>query len=117
MLFERMRRHRLMLPLATLLLLCQAAGGGVVALAHAADASAGPVALESGHTARCPMLHDEVRCALCQYVGAHVIAPATTVAPPTPSDVRWSPVLETRLPPFAARIPSAPPRAPPAFSA
>ena len=115
--FDRIRRHRLTLPLATLLLLFQALGGGVVALAHAADASAGPIALETAHTAHCPVLHDEVRCALCQYVGAHVTAPAATVAPATPAIVRWRPLPTTRLPLYAARIPSAPPRAPPALPA
>src|SRR5579859_7352851 len=97
---DRIRRHRLTLPLATLVLLFQALGGGVVALAH-------------GHTAHCPVLHDEVRCALCQYAGAHVTAPAATVAPAMPAIVRWRPVPTTPLPLYAARVPSAPPPAPP----
>jgi hypothetical protein len=114
---DRLRRHRLTLPLATLLLLFQALGGGVVALAHAADVSAGPIALESSHTTHCPVLHDELRCALCQYVGAHVTAPATTVAPALPAVVRWRPLPATRLPLYAARVSSAPPRAPPVLPA
>ena len=116
MALHRIRLHRSLAPIASALLLLQALGGGVVALAHAADPNGGPVAIESGHTAHCPVLHDELRCALCQYAAAHVTAPTTSVAPARPAPVRWRPVATTHLPQYAARVRSAPPRAPPALS-
>jgi hypothetical protein len=52
---------------ALLLLALQVSAAGTVALAHAADSTGGPVALESHHTAQCVTLHDAARCAQCQY--------------------------------------------------
>jgi len=51
----------------------QALGGGAVAVAHAAEAPAGAVRLESHHSAACVKLHDPATCTLCQYArnGAH----------------------------------------------
>jgi hypothetical protein len=116
MTFHRIRLHRSLVPIAWALLLLQALGGGVVAMAHAADPNGGPVAIESGHTAHCSVLHDELRCALCQYAAAHVTPATTSVAPARPAPVRRRPAPATRLPHYAVRVPSAPPRAPPALS-
>jgi hypothetical protein len=72
----------------TLLLAIQALGGGAISLAHARDAVVAPPGFEAGHNARCAILHDELRCALCHYASARVVtqqaftlpAPATTRA-------------------------------------
>src|SRR3989454_9509863 len=74
------------LPLAILLAL-QALGGGAISLAHARDVVVAPPGFEASHTARCSILHDEMRCALCHYASARVVtqhaftlaAPATAV--------------------------------------
>lgn len=56
-----------------ILLASQVLGGGAVTLAHARDVVVAPAGVEASHTARCPILHNELRCALCQYAGARVI--------------------------------------------
>jgi len=53
-----------------ILLAIQALGGGAVSLAHARDAVVAPPGYEASHSARCAILHDELRCALCQYASA-----------------------------------------------
>lgn len=57
----------------TIFLVVQALGGGAVTLAHARDVVVAQAGVEANHTARCPILHDELRCALCQYAGARVV--------------------------------------------
>ncbi|HEY3221657.1 MAG TPA: hypothetical protein VGJ80_13065 [Gemmatimonadales bacterium] len=57
----------------TLLLTIQALGGGAISLAHARDAVVAPPGFEAGHNARCAILHDELRCALCHYASARVV--------------------------------------------
>jgi hypothetical protein len=57
-------------PLALLLLTLQALAGGVVPLAHAGEPETAPVAMEAHHSATCIVLHDALRCALCQYAGS-----------------------------------------------
>lgn len=98
-------------PLA-LLLVVQALGGGAVTLAHARDVVAAPPGVEARHDARCAILHDEMRCALCHYAGARmaaqearsITAPAQTICF-APSD----PVLVVA----ALTSRTAPARAPP----
>ena len=56
-----------------LLLAIQALGGGAITLAHARDVVVAPPGFEARHDARCAILHDELRCALCQYASARVV--------------------------------------------
>ncbi|HKA59044.1 MAG TPA: hypothetical protein VKD28_10555 [Gemmatimonadales bacterium] len=56
-----------------ILLAIQVLGGGAVTLAHARDVVVTQPGLEASHTTRCPILHDEQRCALCHYAGARVV--------------------------------------------
>lgn len=112
----RTTRHRFTLPLAALLLVLQALGGGAVALAHADERSSAPAAFEAHHTASCAVVHDASRCALCQYAGLRV-APAPAVAQPSPATrpVRHA-IVEPRSRVAFTRHLTAPPRAPPALS-
>ena len=57
----------------TILLAIQALGGGAITLAHARDVVVAPPGVEARHDARCAILHDELRCALCHYAGARVV--------------------------------------------
>lgn len=75
-------RHRLTVPLAALLLVLQGLAGGAVALAHASEQITAPVHIEAQHTSGCVVLHDALRCALCQYAGSQVTpAPACVHTP------------------------------------
>lgn len=96
----------------SILLAIQALGGGAVSLAHARDAVVAPPGYESSHTARCAILHDELRCALCHYASARVVTQhAFTLAAPA-TDVRFTPVQ--RVVSFVATVPlTSPARAPP----
>ena len=102
------------IPLAILLAL-QALGGGAISLAHACDVVVAPPGFEASHTARCAILHDEMRCALCHYASARVVVtqPAFTVATPAIAN-RVAPVRP--LVSATAAVPlTAPARAPPLF--
>ena len=98
-----------------ILLAVQAIGGGAVSLAHARDVVVAPSGVEASHDERCAILHDEVRCALCQYASVRVVtqqtftlgAPAETIRF-TPSAPVFSVTVATRLTP--------PARAPPPLS-
>src|SRR5262245_27038852 len=70
-------------PLLTVLLAVRAVGGGAVTLAHARDVVSAPATWESRHDARCAVLHDALRCALCHYAGAQVVVQRAVVAPAT----------------------------------
>ena len=101
-----------------LLLLIQAVGGGAVTLAHATERSTAPVAIEARHDARCVVLHDAVRCAVCHQAGTQVAIPRTLMpavagavvtldvfpAPVAPSHVTDHPVAAPRAPPADSRI-------------
>ena len=65
----------------TVLLVIQALGGGAVTLAHARDVVTAPAAFESKHDARCSVLHDALRCALCHYASARVVVQRAVVTP------------------------------------
>jgi len=101
------------IPLAILLAL-QALGGGAISLAHARDVVVALPGYEASHTARCAILHDELRCALCHYASARVVTQhAFTFAPPATA-VRFAPVQRVVF--VAAAVPrTAPARAPPLF--
>jgi hypothetical protein len=106
-------RNRWTRYLATLLLVLQGLAGGVVSLAHASERLTAPAHIEAQHGSACLALHDELRCALCQWAGAQA-APRPTQMPP----LRQASTERRRADPDAppARRPearSAPPRAPP----
>ena len=63
------------------LLAIQVLGGGAVTLAHARDVVSAPAAFESSHDARCAVLHDALRCALCHYASAQVVVQGAVVVP------------------------------------
>jgi len=95
------------IPLAILLAL-QALGGGAISLAHARDVVVAPPG------ARCAILHDELRCALCHYASARVVTQhAFTLAAPATA-VRFAPVQRVVSVAAAVRR-TAPARAPPPF--
>ena len=99
-----------------ILLVIQVVGGGAVTLAHAAERSTAPVAIEAQHDARCVVLHDAVRCAVCHHAGTHVATPRTLMPAVADAVVTLS-VFPSPVPP--ARVtehPAAAPRAPPADS-
>lgn len=68
------QRRRWTAPLAAVLLAIQGVAGGVVPLAHASERFAAPAHIEAQHGSACVVLHDELRCVLCHYAGARVVA-------------------------------------------
>jgi hypothetical protein len=97
-----------------LLLAIQAFGGGAITLAHARDVVGAPPGFEARHDARCAMLHDELRCALCHYASTRVVAQqAFTLATPRAA-VAVAAVQPVIVFAAAVRL-TAPARAPPQF--
>lgn len=97
-----------------ILLAIQVLGGGAITLAHARDVVAAPPGVEASHTARCAILHDELRCALCHYANARVVAQQVFTV-----EIPLAPVPFTHTQPFVSvrsisRL-AAPARAPPAL--
>jgi len=98
----------------SILLAIQAVGGGAVSLAHARDAVVAPPGIEASHDARCAILHDELRCALCHYASARVVTPqAFTLA--TPATAIRVALVQPVVSVAAAVRRTAPARAPPPF--
>jgi uncharacterized membrane protein len=108
------RSRRWSRVLSGFVLALQMVGAGAVALAHAREAPTAPAAIEAQHDARCVVVHDALRCAVC-----HAAVPAapplrrvsfaplpTVVAPATAGPDRHTPRCDVLI--------SAPPRAPPA---
>jgi len=94
------------------LLAIQGLGGGAITLAHARDVVFAPAGFEASHDARCAILHDELRCALCHYAGARVITQQTfTVAIPA-ATVHFTPIQPIVSVAATVRL-TAPARAPP----
>ena len=75
-----------------LLLVVQALGGGAITLAHARDIVSAPPGVEASHDARCAILHDELRCALCHYAGARSVTPQSFTLAASSETIRFSPV-------------------------
>ncbi len=98
-------------PLAILLAL-QAFGGGAISLAHARDTVVAPPGFEASHSARCAILHDEMRCALCHYASGRVVTPPTFTIPEPTSVVRIALELPAISLAAVVRL-TAPARAPP----
>jgi len=97
-----------------LLLAIQALGGGAITLAHARDAVVAPPGFEARHDARCAILHDELRCALCHYASARVVRQQVFTFTTPRAAVRVAPVQPVVV--FAAVVRlTAPARAPPPF--
>jgi hypothetical protein len=96
-----------------LVLVIQALGGGAVTLAHARDVVAAAASVETSHDARCAILHDELRCALCHYAGARVVVQQTVRAPAVlVARVQVAPAQSVFAVVSAIRL-TAPARAPP----
>lgn len=108
-------RRRLTKSATALLLVIQALGGGAVTLAHASDRSTAPVTIEARHDARCVVLHDALRCALCHYAGVSVTVPQTAQRAPVDVVVERPQGAAAVLPARSSEHLSAPPRAPPVF--
>ena len=106
----RTRRTR---PLALLLLVIQGSGAGVVAVAHAGEHFSAPAHVEAHHDARCLVLHDELRCALCRYTASR--AQARTLRPVAQAATPAQPCLTTPTvaPAWRPARLTSPPRAPP----
>ena len=95
-----------------ILLALQTLGGGAITLAHARDALVAPPGFEASHTARCAILHDEMRCALCHYASARVINQQTFTMPEPIGVVRFAPEPPAVSLAAVVRL-TAPARAPP----
>ena len=99
--------------LLAVLLAVQAVGGGAVTLAHARDVVTAPAAFESRHDARCVILHDALRCALCHYASAQVaVHRAAAIPPARPTHARL-PVARELVAVSNGLHRTAPARAPP----
>ena len=98
-----------------LLLVIQALGGGALTLAHARDVVTAPAAFESQHDARCPVLHDALRCALCHYASAQVAVQRTVITPPARPTRAQVPSTRRVVVVSSAIHRAAPARAPPAL--
>jgi hypothetical protein len=99
------------IPLAILLAL-QVCGSGAVSLAEARDVVIAPSGIEAGHTVRCAILHDEMRCALCHYTSTRVVTPAALTLAAPKAAARFTPVQSIVAVAGAARF-TAPSRGPP----
>ena len=97
----------------SLLLAIQVFGGGAITLAHARDLVATPPGWEAQHDGKCAILHDEVRCALCHYASARVVAVELVLTLPAPTArYQFTPAEPLVVIPAAGRS-AAPARAPP----
>jgi hypothetical protein len=100
---------------ATLLLVLQVTVGTAVTLAHAAESTGGPTALETHHTAQCVVLHDAARCAQCQFDSTRIMPAATRRARlPSATGRRLSRRPAALGAPTRVRSRTGRPRAPPA---
>lgn len=99
-------------PVAALLFVLQAVGGGAVALAHASEPQTTPVSVETHHDASCVVIHDPIRCALCWYAGSVLTAPAAPAGPcaaTVQQRVALPAVVVIGRPTFHEALPRAPP--------
>ena len=99
----------------TVLLAVQALGGGAVALAHARDVTTTAAAFESRHDARCVVLHDALRCALCHYASSQVTVQRAAITPPSQPTRSLVPSRRRIVVVASAIHRTAPARAPPAL--
>lgn len=99
----------------TILLAIQALGGGAITLAHARDPVVAAPGVEASHDGRCAILHDELRCALCQYASARVAIQRAVLIPGAPPARALIAPLEAAVVVASAVPRPARARAPPAF--
>jgi len=99
----------------TLLLVIQAVGGGAITLAHARDLVTTPPSVEAHHDARCPVLHDALRCALCHYASAQVVVQQAVVTLPARPSRPQVPPTRVIIAVSNTDYRTAPARAPPAL--
>jgi hypothetical protein len=97
------------------LLAIQVLGGGAVTLAHARDLVTAPASVEAQHDARCPVLHDALRCALCHYASAQVVVQRAVVTPAARPARPQVPTTRLIVAVSSAIHGTAPARAPPAL--
>ena len=101
---------------AAVLLVVQITVSSAVTLAHAGEASGGPVRFEAHHSAQCVVLHDAARCAQCQFDATRMVAPATRHSTWSNQAGRCFPSLLTAdVAPTRTHTGVAHPRAPPSF--
>jgi hypothetical protein len=109
----RAARSKAPTPISALLLLVQVLAGGAVPLADAGEPETAPGAIEAHHDASCIVIHDEMRCALCQYANSLTTPPpALRVGVRASAETRPAPVapaLGMGSPAFVASQPRAPP--------
>ena len=100
---------------AALLLVLQALGSPLAALAHAREPAGAPVAIEAEHVASCTVLHNELTCTLCQYTGSLVVTQPIQPQPDLGRVASIPTVPDARRRPVDRPAPSTSPRAPPAL--
>ncbi len=100
--------------LLAILLALQVLGGGAVTLAHARDVVVAQAGVEANHTGRCPVLHDELRCALCNYMTTRVVPQhVVIIETPVAGGHLTHPQPVVSVPPIVRLTPARAPRAPP----
>lgn len=109
------RRARWRASAAVLLLVLRGLGGGMLVLAHAAEAPTAPNHLEAPQQSGCVVVHDELRCAVCHVVAIGVTPIAPHVVPAARTRRVPRPVEPVRIADRIARTRTTPPRAPPAL--
>jgi len=73
----RGQRSRATVPITAGLLALQVVAGGAMPLAHAGERQTAPSGIEAHHDVSCVVIHDAMRCALCQFAGSLGAPPAT----------------------------------------
>ena len=98
----------------TILLVVQVLGGGAVTLAHARDVVVAQAGVEANHTARCAILHNELRCALCHFMTTRVVTQHVVIIETPVAGARLTPPQPVvSVPPIVRLTPARAPRAPP----
>ncbi|HTY07412.1 MAG TPA: hypothetical protein VMC86_12925 [Gemmatimonadales bacterium] len=99
---------------AALLLVLQALGSPLAAVAHAREPGGVPTAIEARHVATCTVLHNELTCTLCQYAGTLVVTRPTEPQSDLGRVASIAVVPDTRRRPVDRPALGTSPRAPPA---
>ena len=115
MIARQLHRRRWAAPLAAVLLVLQGLAGGVVPLAHASERFTAPAHIEAQHGSGCLVLHDALRCTLCQYAGTRVVAEQTSLETAARGHVQPRLTQLSVAPTAGSEHLTAPPRAPPAL--
>jgi hypothetical protein len=106
-------RNKAPTSISALLLLLQLFAGGAVPLADAGEPETAVGAIEAHHDARCVVIHDALRCALCLYANSPTTPPpALRVGVRASAPARPAPLaagLGMGSPTYGASQPRAPP--------